>query len=150
MRLSLCLIARDEEQFIGACLASAASVVDEIIVVDTGSRDNTVAIAEAAGATVVHRPWQNDFSAARNASLDAASGDWVLILDADEQLAPGTIPGLYISALAEAANGAWPVGLFGRYGPDDAHLRDYLERARTDEGFADYLDEFVYAPKAAE
>lgn len=69
---------------------------------------------------------------------------------ADAQLAPGTIPGLYVSALAEAANGAWPVGLFGHYGPDDAHLRDYLERARTDEGFASYLNEFVYAPKAAE
>lgn len=69
---------------------------------------------------------------------------------ADEKLAPGTIPGLYVSAVAEAQNGAWPVGLFGRYGGDDAHLRDYLERARTDEGFSSYLDEFVHAPKAAE
>ncbi len=69
---------------------------------------------------------------------------------ADEQLAPGTIPGLYVSALAEAASGAWPVGLFGRYGPDDAHLRDYLDRARTDEGFAGWLDEFVFSAKAAE
>lgn len=69
---------------------------------------------------------------------------------ADEARAPGTIPGLYVSALAEAADGAWPVGLFGRYGPDDTHLRDYLKRARTDEGFASYLEEFVYAPKAAE
>lgn len=69
---------------------------------------------------------------------------------ADEKLAPGTIPGLYVSAVAEAENGAWPVGLFGRYGGDEAHLRDYLERARSDEGFAGYLDEFVHAPKAAE
>ncbi|HCP01611.1 MAG: CoA synthetase [Alphaproteobacteria bacterium] len=68
---------------------------------------------------------------------------------ADEARAPGTIPGLYVSALAEAASGAWPVGLFGRYGPDDAHLREYLERARTDEGFASYLEEFVYTPRAA-
>ncbi|MBO22518.1 MAG: CoA synthetase [Rhodospirillaceae bacterium] len=67
---------------------------------------------------------------------------------ADEARAPGTIPSLYVSALAEAANGAWPVGLFGRYGPDDAHLVDYLERARTDQGFAGYLEEFVYAPQA--
>jgi len=66
------------------------------------------------------------------------------------KLAPGTIPGLYVSAGAEAENGAWPVGLFGRYGGDEAHLRDYLERARSDEGFAGYLDEFVHAPKAAE
>jgi glutaconate CoA-transferase subunit A len=69
---------------------------------------------------------------------------------ADEKLAPGTIPGLYVSAVAEAENGAWPVGLFGRYGGDEAHLRDYLERARSDEGFAGYLDEFVHASKAAE
>jgi len=69
---------------------------------------------------------------------------------ADEKLAPGTIPGLYVSAVAEAENGAWPVGLFGRYGGDEAHLRDYLGRARSDEGFAGYLDEFVHAPKAAE
>lgn len=69
---------------------------------------------------------------------------------ADEKLAPGTIPGLYVSAVAEAKNGAWPVGLFGRYGGDEAHLRDYLARARTEEGFASYLDEFVHAPKAAE
>jgi glutaconate CoA-transferase subunit A len=69
---------------------------------------------------------------------------------ADPMMAPGTIPGLYVSTLAEAANGAWPVGLFGRYPGDDAHLRDYLERARTDAGFAGYLDEFVFAPKAAE
>ena len=69
---------------------------------------------------------------------------------ADEKLAPGTIPGLYVSGVAEAAKGAWPIGLFGRYGPDDAHLRDYLERASTAHGFTSYLDEFVYAPKAAE
>lgn len=69
---------------------------------------------------------------------------------ADEALAPGTIPGLYVTALAEAANGAWPVGLFRRYGPDDAHLRRYLELAKTEEGFRRYLDEFVLAAKAAQ
>ncbi len=87
--LSLCLIARDEEQFLPACLASVAGVVDQIVVVDTGSTDQTVALAEQAGATVVHRAWDDDFSAARNASLAAATSDWVLVLDADEQLAPG-------------------------------------------------------------
>lgn len=69
---------------------------------------------------------------------------------ADPKMAAGTIPGLYVSAVAEAKNGAWPVGLFGRYGGDEAHLRDYLDRARTEEDFAGYLDEFVFAPKAAE
>lgn len=69
---------------------------------------------------------------------------------ADEKLAPGTIPGLYVTAVAEAEKGAWPCGLFGRYGPDDAHLRDYLGRAKTEDGFVGYLDEFVYSARAAE
>ncbi len=87
--ISLCLIARDEEQFLPGCLASVEGVVDQIVVVDTGSTDRTVALAEAAGAQVVHNPWQEDFSQARNASLAVATGDYVLILDADERLAPG-------------------------------------------------------------
>lgn len=66
---------------------------------------------------------------------------------ADEKLAPGTIPEMYIGAVAKAEKGAWPCGLFGRYSPDDAHLKDYLNRARTEDGFASYLDEFVFAPK---
>lgn len=91
-RLSLCLIARDESQFITQCLASVAGVVDEVVVCDTGSVDDTVALAEQAGAKVVHHVWNDDFSAARNVALDAASGDWVLVLDADEVLAPGAGP----------------------------------------------------------
>lgn len=87
--LSLCLIARDEAAMIGDCLASVADVVDQIVLVDTGSSDATPDIAAAAGATVVRHQWQGDFSAARNAALPAATGDWILILDADERLAPG-------------------------------------------------------------
>ncbi len=55
-----------------------------------------------------------------------------------------------MTAVAEAEKGAWPCGLFGRYGPDDAHLRDYLARASTEEGFAGYIDEFVHGAKAAQ
>ena len=83
-RISLCVIAKDEEQFIGDCLASVRSLVDEIIVVDTGSSDRTVAIAESFGAKVFHFPWTGDFAAARNESLSHATGDWILVLDADE------------------------------------------------------------------
>lgn len=89
-RLSLCMIVKDEEDFLPGCLASVDDLADEVIVVDTGSADRTVELAEAAGARVVHRPWTGDFAAARNASLDAATGDWVLVLDADERLAPGS------------------------------------------------------------
>jgi len=85
--ISLCMIARDEEPRLARCLASVAGVVDEQVVVDTGSRDRTPEIARAAGARVVICPWRDDFSAARNRSLAEARGDWALVLDADEMLA---------------------------------------------------------------
>ena len=85
-RLSLCMIAKNEEEFIGDCLASVSKLVDEIIVVDTGSTDRTIEIAESYGAKVLHHPWQGDFAAARNESLAHATGDWILVLDADETL----------------------------------------------------------------
>ena len=91
-RISACIIARDEEPFIGACLASLREAVDEVVVVDTGSRDRTVEIARAAGARVIQRPWPADFSLARNWSLDEATGDWALVIDADERLLPGAAP----------------------------------------------------------
>ncbi|HHV53909.1 MAG TPA: glycosyltransferase [Firmicutes bacterium] len=87
--VSACLIVKNEEQFLGGCLGSLRGVVDEIVVVDTGSTDRTVEIAQAAGARVVHERWYNDFAAARNRSLAEAVGDWILIVDADERLQPG-------------------------------------------------------------
>jgi hypothetical protein len=88
--LSLCVIVRNEAAVIDRCLASVAGAVDHTIVVDTGSTDDTAERARAAGAEVVSFPWCNDFAAARNASLDHARGDWVLVLDADEVLTPGS------------------------------------------------------------
>ncbi|MBK7090981.1 MAG: tetratricopeptide repeat protein [bacterium] len=84
--ISLCMIVKNEEALLGQCLTSARGLVNEIIVVDTGSTDGTVAIAEQFGARVYHHPWQNDFSLHRNQSLEYATGDWILILDADEEL----------------------------------------------------------------
>ncbi len=91
-RLSLCLIAKNEADVIGRCLASVRDVADELIVVDTGSTDATPDLARAAGALVSTFDWKDDFSAARNAALDRASGEWVLILDADEELAEDSRP----------------------------------------------------------
>lgn len=71
---------------LGDCLASLRGVVDEIIVVDTGSLDRSVAIATEFGAVVSHHVWNDDFAEARNRSLDAATGEWVLYIDADERL----------------------------------------------------------------
>lgn len=88
-RVSLCMIAKNEQRFLGECLARAKDAVDEIVLVDTGSTDDTVAIAESFGAKVVHTTWPDDFSAPRNIGLQAATGDWILVLDADEFLQPG-------------------------------------------------------------
>jgi glycosyltransferase involved in cell wall biosynthesis/predicted Zn-dependent protease len=85
-RLSVCLIVRNEERFLPQCLASVRGVADQIVVVDTGSTDRTVALAREAGAEVHEFAWCDDFSAARNAALARATGDWVLVLDADEEL----------------------------------------------------------------
>ncbi|MFN3429379.1 MAG: glycosyltransferase, partial [Candidatus Sericytochromatia bacterium] len=84
--VTACLIVRDEAKNLPGCLASLNGWVDEIVVVDTGSTDETVAIAESFGAKVGHFAWCDDFSAARNASLELATFDWILVIDADEQL----------------------------------------------------------------
>jgi glycosyltransferase involved in cell wall biosynthesis len=86
--LSAALIVRDESAFLADCLRSVQPVVDEIVVVDTGSVDDTPEIALAHGAVLSHRPWSGDFAAARNAALDAATGEWILYIDADERLEP--------------------------------------------------------------
>lgn len=84
--LGLAMIVRDERESLQRCLASAAPVADQIVVVDTGSRDDSAWVARQAGATVVRHEWCNDFAAARNVGLQQLTTDWVLVLDADEQL----------------------------------------------------------------
>ena len=86
--VSLCLIARNEEATIGMTIKSVLALVDEVIMVDTGSTDNTRIIAEGYGARVLDVAWADDFSAVRNTALNEAACDWVLILDADEFLQP--------------------------------------------------------------
>lgn len=86
MLLSATLIVQDESEYLPGCLASLASVVDEIVVVDTGSTDTTAEIARAAGAIVATHPWDGHFADARNAALDLAHGQWILYIDADERL----------------------------------------------------------------
>ena len=99
-RLALVVIARDEAARIGRLLASAAPWVDDMLVLDTGSYDDTSALARAAGARVEHFEWCDDFSAARNAALDLAAADWHLVLDADEWVAEG---GEQLAALRNTA-----------------------------------------------
>ena len=84
--ITAALIAKNEAERIGDCLASLAGQVDEIVVVDTGSTDATVEIARGYGARTFAEPWAGDFSAARNAALQRATGSWILYIDADERL----------------------------------------------------------------
>jgi glycosyltransferase involved in cell wall biosynthesis len=86
LTLSLCMIVRDEEEMLPRCLGAIADAVDEIVIVDTGSSDRTIEIARSFDAKVIEREWTGSFSDARNASFDAATGDWVMYLDADEVL----------------------------------------------------------------
>jgi tetratricopeptide (TPR) repeat protein len=94
MTLSLCMIVKDEEAMLGRTLEAIRDHVDEVVVVDTGSQDRTVEIAESFGAKVLHHEWTGDFAEARNVSVEAATSDWIIYLDADEVLVDGDGPRL--------------------------------------------------------
>ncbi len=90
-RVSLCMIVKNEEANLANCLRSVGDFPAEIIVVDTGSTDRTVEIAESFGAKVFHFDWIDDFAAARNESLRHATGDWIFWLDADDRVPPRSL-----------------------------------------------------------
>lgn len=92
--ISLCMMVKNEEENLPRALNSVKDWVDEIIVVDTGSSDRTVEIAQSYGAKIYHHPWENDFAKHRNQSISYATGEWLLILDADEELDQETAPQL--------------------------------------------------------
>ncbi len=87
-KLTVCLITKNEERFLPGCLQSVRDLADQIVVVDTGSTDRTPTIAADFGAEVHEFAWRDDFAAARNAALEHARGDWILMLDADEEVTP--------------------------------------------------------------
>lgn len=94
MTLSLCMIVKDEEARLADCLSSVQALVDEIVIVDTGSTDRTLEIAKQFQAQVHEFNWCDDFAAARNHSLTQVNTDWVLVLDADEVLIADVVPDL--------------------------------------------------------
>ncbi|MDP4098595.1 glycosyltransferase [Paenibacillus sp. P96] len=88
--IALCMIVKNEQQFLRRCLDSVKGKVDQIIIVDTGSTDNTISIASEYTEDIFHMEWINDFAAARNESIKHAETDYILILDADEYLESST------------------------------------------------------------
>lgn len=124
--LSLCMIVKNEEAFLEGCLRSAGKVVDEIIIVDTGSTDNTKEICARYNAKIYDFAWNDSFSAARNFGVAKASGEWILWLDADEELMLEE-PVEFERALASSEKESWLITLINYYGelPPDAN-RAYL------------------------
>ena len=116
--VSACLIVKDEEESLPACLASLVALVDEVVVYDTGSTDSTRDLARDAGAVVVEGYWDDDFGRARNAALDHCTGRWILWIDADEvvegdvaalrrRLAAATQPEGYVVLIENEMGTGW-------------------------------------------
>jgi glycosyltransferase involved in cell wall biosynthesis len=103
--LALSMIVRDAEADLAACLESVRGIADEVVVADSGSKDNTMELARGLGARVFSIPWENDFALARNLSLAKVTADWVLSMDADERLDPAAsrrLPSLLANPKARA------------------------------------------------
>lgn len=133
------MIVRDEDAFIKNCLNSIRDVVDEMIIVDTGSTDNTVKICQSLGAKVFHLKWNDNFATARNFGLEQATGDWIIWLDADEEADPDNVKNLR-DILKEEKHHIAGVKLINYYGsypinPDHAYLIHHHRLFRNNIGF---------------
>src|SRR6516162_3345651 len=99
MGISLCMIVKNEEDWIVGAVESVRSIVNEVIIVDTGSTDSTLGRIAAIGAKILKLRWKDSFASARNISLAEATEPWILVLDADERIARRDLP--YIKDAAE-------------------------------------------------
>jgi len=100
--ISLCMIVKNESKNLARCLDSVHSIVDEIIIVDTGSEDNTREIALSYGANVYEYEWCDDFASARNFAISYARGEWILSLDADEEINLTVDLSIYLKSLSHS------------------------------------------------
>lgn len=127
--ISLCMIVKDEERFLEQCLDSVREYVDEIIIVDTGSKDRTAEIARQFTDRIFSLEWTDDFSAARNFSIKHAKCDWILVLDADETVSEKDMKKIK-QAAENAENDVWGFGLVQRNYTDNRTLSGFRERDR--------------------
>ena len=116
MLLSAAIIVRDEAEHLDGCLSSLRGLVDEVVVVDTGSSDASVDVAVRHGAIVAHEPWRGDFATPRNRSLDLATGEWILYVDADERVRAGDDRERRRQIAAASGHAAFRVPLVPRIG----------------------------------
>ena len=129
--VSLCMIMKNEERFIEQCLTSVIGVVDEICIVDTGSTDRSVEIAERMGARVEHHAWQKDFSWARNKANVMATYRWILSLDADEEITAAS--GAVIRAIGQVPADVTAVAM---------HIKNVTTAQTPDSTFSHFLPRF--------
>lgn len=102
--LTVIILTKNEELNIEACVLNAKQVTDDVLVIDSGSTDRTVELAEKCGARVVFRAWDNDFSAQRNFGLTQTKSEWVLYLDADERMNEGLIEAIKKALVSKEQN----------------------------------------------
>ena len=120
--IAAAIIVKNEAEHLQRCLNSIKAFCDEIIVVDTGSTDNTVEIATAFATKVLHKEWKQDFAASRNVALDAITAEWVLYIDADEELVMDDV-----QALRQQVADAEDVMAFGLRMHTQANWTPYLD-----------------------
>lgn len=135
MKITLCVICKNEEKKILRCIQSTKTAVDEIIVVDTGSTDRTVELAKSAGATVFEIAWENSFSKARNYAINKVDKGWIIFIDADEYFTNKSIP-LIRECIEEAAMNSKDCVLMDIINYDDNGLtatQKYIKAFRKDD-----------------
>jgi len=131
--LSVCMIVRNESHHLPKALASVKGIATEVVVVDTGSTDDTVSIATAMGAKVLHFDWIDDFAAARNAAIEAATQPWILSLDADQQLASNSVGAL--TTAIQRTDCMAQVVTIDLYGPSTVNLDQTMGQSEVELAF---------------
>jgi glycosyltransferase involved in cell wall biosynthesis len=148
MLLSAAIIVRDEAEHLEGCLSSLRGLVDEIVVVDTGSSDASVEVAHSHDAIVAHEPWQGDFATPRNRSLDLCSGEWILYIDADERVRAGDNEERRRRIAAAADHAAFRIVFVPRVGWTP-YVEYRLWRQRPDVRFSGRMHESIVPAIAA-